>query len=550
MQWTKNSIMKIGRVIGIQTLTISVMFMLLVATVSFYWLRLDSAQARIRDDAITLRDYRLLSEVISGWVLSGDLVFGRDQVEMVAAGLQQSEQIANLAEELSGDLLAFPYQNSFSEIPAIVADMQTFFQRAQRVDPNRIQDMFPIWDASSQQVISQAVSLGELLITDSDANSILAAQERSTFLSLIALECGIFALLIFLLWRWTTGLISKPLHQLTGSARSALALGVEMERVSSRVDEIGLLSASINDFTRTLSERVEDRTLLLEQQSRSLVDEVELRKVAQRAAQEAAEKAAAANKAKGQFLANMSHEFRTPLNAIIGGAQLLELMKLEQSALDWAQTIGDSGNHLLALVDDVLDFSKLDEDELDLANEKFSAESLWQNCRSLFAAHSRDCNPGFTLHFSLEIDPLIPENLYGDSRRIQQILNNLIGNAVKFTEAGAIAVGVSVLTSDAESIKLGWRITDTGIGIAEQDYDRIFEFFEQVDNSHSREYGGNGLGLAISRELARKMGGDISVESRPGVGSTFHCSMTLGLCEGNQSSEAAPEEAKQLLQLV
>lgn len=546
MQWAKISAMKIGRVIGIQTLTISVMFMLLVATVSFYWLRLDSAQARIRDDAITLRDYRLLSEVISGWVLSGDLVFGRGQVEMTAAGLQQGEQIANLAEELSGDLLALPYQDSISAIAAVVADIQTFFQRTQRVDPNRIQDMFPIWEASSQQVISQAVSLGELLITDSDSNSVLAAEERSTFLMLIGLECGIFALLIFVLWRWTTALISKPLRQLTGSARSALALGVEMERVSSSVDEINSLSVSINDFTRTLSERVEDRTLLLEQQSRSLADEVERRKIAQKAAQEEAEKAAAANKAKGQFLANMSHEFRTPLNAIIGGAQLLELMKLEQSALDWALTIGESGNHLLALVDDVLDFSKLDEGEFDLANEKFAAESLWQHCHSLFAAHSSDCD----LDFALEIDPLIPEHLLGDSGRVQQILTNLIGNAVKFTEVGGICVGVDVLSSDADSIKLGWRITDTGIGIAEQDYDRIFEFFEQVDNSHSREYGGNGLGLAISRELVRKMTGDISVESRLGVGSTFHCSMTLGLCAGNQSSETTSEEASQALELA
>lgn len=538
--------MKIGRVIGIQTLTISVMFMLLVATVSFYWFRLDSAQARIRDDAITLRDYRLLSEVVSGWVLSGDLVFGRGQVEMVAAGLRQGEQIANLAAELSRDLLASPYQDSFADIATVVADNQAVFQRAQQVGPGRIQDMFPIWDASSQQVISQAVGLGELLIRDSDANSVLAAEERRMFLALIAVECGVFALLIFVLWHWTTGLISRPLRQLTGSARRALTLGAEMERVSSSVDEIGSLSASINDFTRTLSERVEDRTQLLEQQSRSLAEEVDLRRVAQKAAQEAADKAAAANKAKGQFLANMSHEFRTPLNAIIGGAQLLELMKLEQSARDWAQTIGDSGNHLLALVDDVLDFSKLDEDEFDLVSEEFTSESLWQRCHSLFAAHSGDSE----LDFTLEVDPLIPEQLVGDCGRIQQILTNLIGNAVKFTEAGTVSVNVSVLRHDAETIKLNWRITDTGIGIAEQDYDRIFEFFEQVDNSHSREYGGNGLGLAISRELARKMGGDISVESEPGVGSTFYCSMTLGLCEEIKSQEAAHEDSSESAQLA
>ncbi len=538
----KNEAMRIGRAIGIQTLTTSVVFMILVVTVSFYWLRLDSGQARIRDDAITLRDYRLLSEVVSGWVLSSDLVFGREQPDLVLAGLQQGEQIVVLASELSREAIAQPYQETFADIIGLVEAHQSVLQQVQGIEFERLGDFYPVWDANSQEVIRLVVELGESLISASEVNGQLASQERRTFLGLIALECLLFSLIIFVLWRWATRLIVHPLGRLNADARQALHLGTRMRESKFHVDEIGVLATSINDFTQSLADRVDERTAMLRERQQQLAEEVELRKVAQAEAQDAAEKATAASKAKSQFLANMSHEFRTPLNAVIGGSQLLGMMELKDAAKEWSQTIEESGHQLLVLVDSALDLSKLKEGELELANEMFSSEGLLAHCRSVFEEHARDK----ALEFSLESDQQMPRQLAGDNVRIQQILTNLISNAVKFTEAGQVSVNVSTVRINAERVQLHWEISDTGEGIPEDSLERIFESFEQVDNSDSRKHGGSGLGLTVSRELARLMGGDVSVQSELGKGSTFRCFLALRTCKSYLAKNHQPDLAEQV----
>ena len=534
--------MRISRAIGIQTVTISFMFLLLVAAVSFYWLRLDSGQARIRDDAITLRDYRLLSEVVGGWVVSGDLIFGRDQFDMIEAGLRQGEQIISLVDELSRESLSLAYPESFAQIRSLVEENQRLLLQLRDSVNSQYLNLYPVWDATSQEVISLVVNLGEDLIVSSEENSQLAAQERSNFIGLFALGCIIFSLLIIGLWRWVTRLIVRPLRQLTEGARTALELGTQMGNVGTRVDEIESLSISINNFTQSLSDRVEQRTRQLKQQQLTLEKEVELRKAAQQAAQEEAQKAIAASKAKSQFLANMSHELRTPLNAILGGAQLLGIMDLKADASEWAQRIESSGNHLLALLNTVLDFSQLDEEGFDLSHEEFKTESLLQHCESVFEVNSE----GKNLELELSVDSELPEKLTGDSLRIQQILAHLIGNAVKFTEAGNVRIRVESVRTGDRRVRLDWEIADTGIGIREENLERIFEFFEQEDNSDSRAYGGSGLGLAISRELARMMGGDIAVQSTPGEGSVFHCSMLLDQCGITESVDSGSAERREL----
>lgn len=515
--------MRVSRAIGIQTLTTSIMFLLLVLAVSFYWVRLDTGQARIRDDAITLRDYRLLSEVVSGWTLSGNFVFGRQQTDLLEVGLGQGEQIATLALELSRESLALAYADAFSTLITLVNQTQELFLLTRGASPEQFQNYYSLWDANSQGVIKLVVSLGESLISASEENSILAATERRNLLTLIASGCAIFSLLIIGLWRWATRLIVRPLANLTQTARQALRQGAEMKGVDTHIDEIGSLSKSINDFTASLADRVEQRTRMLKRQQKYLQQEVELRKQAQTEAQEAAEKAKSASRAKSQFLANMSHEFRTPLNAIMGGAQLLGIMELKQDAQNWAHRIEDSGQHLLALLNTVLDFSQLQDGGFVLSRDNFPAASLYQHCRSIFAVNAEEKD----LEFELDIDPQIPDQLFGDCIRIQQILAHLIGNAIKFTESGCISVSVKANWFDDQHLQLDWEFSDTGIGIPLDSRERIFEYFEQADNSDSRQYGGSGLGLTISRELARMMGGDITLESEVGVGSTFYCSIIV-----------------------
>lgn len=507
------------------------MFLLLVATVTFYWVRIDSAQAKIRDDALSLRDYRLISEVVNAWLLSNDLVFGRGQTVMISAGIRQGEQIYNLATELSQELLAQPFQNSFSELIALVENNQNNLLQAQNGELAYSQDLLPIWDANSQDVVSRVVELGELLISASQENGRIAAEERRVFIALISIECLIFSLLIIMLWRWVTRQIVQPLSHLTAAAQQALHDGAAMTVENSRVIEIETLSASINEFTQSLEQRVEERTLQLKEQQLHLLEEVELRKTAEKAAHAAAAIATAANEAKSQVMANMSHEIRTPLNGIIGSTQLLGIMDLEKDAEAWVHTIEDSGNHLLSLVNAVLDYSDIDDRQFKLSSDIFHTDTLLRECRSMFMAQAVRKN----IDLRFDIDPDLPKQLVGDSMRIQQVLTNLLGNAIKFTETGSIVMRASIEKLEGCAIKLKWEITDTGIGIPEDRFQNIFDSFEQIDSGDTRKYGGSGLGLSISRELARMMGGDITLESEVDVGSTFHCLMILEVVEERYS---------------
>ncbi len=534
--------MKISRAIGFQTLCTSIMFLFLVSTVTFYWARLDSAQARLRDDAISLRDYRLLSEVTTAWLLSNDLVFASGQTSMIAGGIRQSEQILNLAEDLAKEPLAYPFQAAIHEIIDLVDESRSKLNEAQQGNADRYQYLLSDWDNRSQEVVGRVVALGEKLIISSEENALIAAEERRFFITLISIECLIFALLIFMLWRWVTRLIVLPLGQLTAAAHQALQSETAMAVEKSRVTEIEALSGSINEFTGSLSRRVEQRTLQLKEQHENLLREVGLRKVAQQVAQAAAAKATAASRAKSQFMANMSHEIRTPLNGIIGGAQLLGMMKLEEGATKWVTTIEDSGNHLLSLVNAVLDYSKIDAGQFELCSEVFSLESFINDCRSMFAAQAIEKN----IDLQFEIDSTLPKEMFGDKLRIQQILTNLLGNAFKFTESGSITLRGKVERFEEEYVRLHWEVEDSGLGIAEQECDKIFDSFEQVDNSNTREFDGSGLGLTISRQLANMMGGDITVESQLGVGSTFRCSMNVGIVseDGVRNISADAENAE------
>jgi signal transduction histidine kinase len=301
----------------------------------------------------------------------------------------------------------------------------------------------------------------------------------------------------------------------------------------SRVIEIETLSASINEFTRSLEQRVEERTVQLKEQQLHLIKEVELRKAAEKTAHVAAAKATAANEAKSQIMANMSHEIRTPLNGIIGGTQLLGIMGLDKKAEAWVNTIEDSANRLLSLVNAVLDYSDIDVGQFSLSSDVFQTDTLLRECRSMFMAEAVSKN----IDLRFDIDPELPKQLVGDSMRIQQVLTNLLGNAIKFTKAGSIVMRASIENLEDCAIKIKWEITDTGIGIPKDRFQNIFDSFEQVDNGDTRKYGGSGLGLSISRELARMMRGDITLESEIGVGSTFHCMMILGVAEESYSEK-------------
>ncbi|MEE4254111.1 MAG: ATP-binding protein, partial [Desulfuromusa sp.] len=222
---------------------------------------------------------------------------------------------------------------------------------------------------------------------------------------------------------------------------------------------------------------------------------------------------------RSTFFANMSHELRTPLNVIIGMNKLLREMNPSSEQLNYLGKIGFSANQLLALITDILDLAKISEGEkLTLKNVTFQPEEFLYGITQLLAF--RQANRKVELH--ADISPEIPPHLIGDSLRLTQILNNLLGNALKFTPEGSATLRVVPLQKTAVQVTLSFSIVDTGIGMTAEQIEKVFQPFVQVDTSPTREHGGSGLGLAISQQLCQLMGGDLSVESTPGQGSTFH----------------------------
>ncbi|MDW8337087.1 MAG: response regulator, partial [Tepidimonas sp.] len=268
---------------------------------------------------------------------------------------------------------------------------------------------------------------------------------------------------------------------------------------------------------------------------------------ARRAAEEA-------SRAKSQFVANMSHEIRTPMNAVLGMLQLLLGTALDARQRDYAEKAEAAAKSLLGIINDILDFSKIEAGKLELDPEPFALDRLWRDLSTIMAANLK----GKRLELLFDLDPALPRVLVGDAMRLQQVLINLTGNAIKFTAAGSVTVQARLLARHVEPdgrerVRLRLAVIDTGIGIAPEAQARLFSAFTQAESSTTRRFGGTGLGLAISQRLVQMMGGTITVTSAPGQGSTFAFDIELPVAHAVPAAlaaDAVPQDLQDLRCLV
>ncbi|WP_339389715.1 two-component sensor histidine kinase BarA [Vibrio neptunius] len=354
-----------------------------------------------------------------------------------------------------------------------------------------------------------------------DLSSLRLQQYQEIFSAFLVLlsGLGLSAMFAYRLMHDVTRPISHMKNMVDRIRRGHLDVRIEGKmhgELDSLKNGINAMAVSLSEYHVEMQHSIDQATSDLRETLEQLeIQNVEL-DIAKKRAQEAA-------RVKSEFLANMSHELRTPLNGVIGFTRQMLKTKLTNSQADYLQTIEKSANNLLNIINDILDFSKLEAGKLALENIPFEFQETLEEVVSLQATSAHEKG----LELTLKVDHKIPAGLVGDPLRIQQVLTNLVGNSIKFTERGNIDISVELRSQKEDVVELQFMVRDTGIGISERQQSQLFQAFSQADASISRRYGGTGLGLVITQKLVSQMGGEISLTSRLHQGSTFWFTLRL-----------------------
>ena len=507
----KVSAVTIGRVESLQIMSIAVVTGVLVTVLATTYLGIDNRHTASSQGVRALAEIERARDAIRHWLALSDLIYGSGNTWLAPGAIESNRTAVAIIEAVSDAPLLEHQATKIEQLLAELAAAERALQGAKATigengaTPTAI---LTAWDATAEVAtrdiqIIEAGARAELLRLQ-DALDARRAHALSRVLFSVAIYLGFLMLVARLFNRF----VVSPVEALREEALAARAGERAVNPVEEGPAELRALGESLADYSGGLELIVAERT-------RQLQTEIETRRVAEQVAEDA-------SAAKSQFLANMSHELRTPLQGILGSVELAQRRTSADTVGDDLDLIRRSSEQLLVVVNDILDFTKLGAVDLEFKAEPFDIEALATSVATLYGRSSDKQD----LSVLVDIAPDVPSIWIGDEDRLRQILANLVSNAMKFTETGFVLTRVLTRRAGGKDF-LALEVLDSGTGISEEQLEKIFDPFHQVEVNASRRWSGTGLGLGISARLAEGMNGTIEVESELGSGSRFRCEIPL-----------------------